>query len=382
MFGTKRKSLFALLAVALTMTMLIAMPAKIFASTALESTDMVIIDISELGDESKDNSAAFSFESQWQYEAIGDPIFGYRTLILSTPGGNYTLVGNNENLLVLVGETAIGANVTLNNVYIGSQQRFNPNTFRTCVDCTVTLIGENFLHCLTPTISTIFNSSMTIAGDGKLTATSEISSVFFFDNLGVLTITGEAQVTAVANCEVLQVYDGIFIGDNASLTTLNNGSTSYSATFYKADPTDTHQWKLTNAILLSGDLTSDSITVLFEAGKTVTVAREEKVKSRTITVNGVEIEYEVFDGVAIIVINNQAELLEILTGADVVFDLTGYCDVNIRVPAAWFAGVDKTITIKTDNGVCTVKTKTIWNNSGKDRLIQVRNNKVELFNIK
>ena len=61
---------------------------------------------------------------------------------------------------------------------------------------------------------------------------------------------------------------------------------------------------------------------------------------------------------------------------DVKIDLGAYSDMDIIVPAAWFKDVDKTITIITAKGQVEIKTKTLWNNSGKNRQIMIRNGKV------
>ncbi|MCL1906013.1 MAG: hypothetical protein FWG06_03280, partial [Clostridiales bacterium] len=70
-------------------------------------------------------------------------------------------------------------------------------------------------------------------------------------------------------------------------------------------------------------------------------------------------------------------------GNEIVFDLSayGYSAVDIHAAAAWFKDFDKTIKIITDYGATSVKTKTLWNNSGKQILITVRNNKIEHKNI-
>ena len=106
------------------------------------------------------------------------------------------------------------------------------------------------------------------------------------------------------------------------------------------------------------------------------------LEGRRISVNGVELDVEDVGGVAVIKIGDAGKMEEILTGEEIVFDLSAFDAVDIQAAAALFAGVDKEIVIITANGVCSVKTKALWNNSGKDRLIQVRNNKVEFFNIK
>lgn len=55
--------------------------------------------------------------------------------------------------------------------------------------------------------------------------------------------------------------------------------------------------------------------------------------------------------------------------------------MDIQTVGQWFKNVDKTFTVKTDEGSCSVKTKSLWNNSGKAQLITVRNNKIAFKNI-
>jgi len=68
-------------------------------------------------------------------------------------------------------------------------------------------------------------------------------------------------------------------------------------------------------------------------------------------------------------------------GDNIVIDLRDYASVDFVAAAALFRDVDKTITFNTAGGSATVKTKTLWNNSGKDRVIQVRGGKASVDNI-
>ncbi|MDR1992964.1 MAG: hypothetical protein LBQ98_05645 [Nitrososphaerota archaeon] len=99
-------------------------------------------------------------------------------------------------------------------------------------------------------------------------------------------------------------------------------------------------------------------------------------------VNGIEIEYELINGMAVLR-PTQAQMSTILGGFGtvVVFDLRGQTLVELYVGADWFKNVDKTLTIKTDAGEASVKTKTLWNNSGKTRLITVSDGKLDFKNI-
>jgi hypothetical protein len=101
-----------------------------------------------------------------------------------------------------------------------------------------------------------------------------------------------------------------------------------------------------------------------------------------ITICGVELEYTVEGGIAILR-PGEAQLKAILenAGKNIVIDLGEYDGVNLYAAAAWFKDADKTITIITAKGSDTVKTKSLWNNSGKTRLITVRGGKAEFSNI-
>ena len=103
-----------------------------------------------------------------------------------------------------------------------------------------------------------------------------------------------------------------------------------------------------------------------------------------LVVNGVELSYEIIDGVMVIK-PAQAQMAAILAyaGKENVFDLrgSGIKSVDIYVAAGWFKDIDENITITTEQGTTSVKTKTLWNNSGKTKLIQVRNNKLSHSNI-
>jgi len=97
-------------------------------------------------------------------------------------------------------------------------------------------------------------------------------------------------------------------------------------------------------------------------------------------VNGVELAVKLVNGVAEIKISDK-DMAAILKGKDVIFDLKDFDAVDIQVSAAVFKDIDKNITIITAKGTDSVKTKSLWNNSGKDRLIQVRKGKIDFKNI-
>ncbi|MCL2165246.1 MAG: hypothetical protein FWH55_12880, partial [Oscillospiraceae bacterium] len=108
------------------------------------------------------------------------------------------------------------------------------------------------------------------------------------------------------------------------------------------------------------------------------------IEKPKLIVNGIELTCEIIDGV--VQINpTQEEMAAILnaSGDTVVFDVrgSGCTDVDLLVAASWFNDSDKTIEIITDLGSVSIKTKTLWNNSGKMRKIVVSNNSLQFFNI-
>ena len=128
------------------------------------------------------------------------------------------------------------------------------------------------------------------------------------------------------------------------------------------------------------------ITVTTEDGDyTATCLVTVTYPKDTLTVNGVDIIFEVIDGVAVLDLRGltQAQLNAIFgaPGSEVVFNLEGYDSVDLLVEAGWFKDIDKNVKIITSKGSCSVKTKTLWNNSGKSRYITVRNNNLSLKNV-
>ena len=104
-----------------------------------------------------------------------------------------------------------------------------------------------------------------------------------------------------------------------------------------------------------------------------------------VTVNGVLIFIKYVDGVARLDLREleQAQVNTIFNspGNEIVFDLRAHPLVDIYVEAGWFRDIDKMIVIKTAKGDIAVKTKTLWNNSGKTRAIQIRDGSASIGNI-
>ena len=101
------------------------------------------------------------------------------------------------------------------------------------------------------------------------------------------------------------------------------------------------------------------------------------VPENVVAIGDALIPYEVINGV--VVINSekltqeqQAELIKALTGGNVTINLKGYEAVDLYLEAGWFKNVDYSINIETAKGNFSVKTKTLWNNSGKQRMITIR----------
>jgi len=94
-----------------------------------------------------------------------------------------------------------------------------------------------------------------------------------------------------------------------------------------------------------------------------------------------EVEYKTVDGIVILEpTKEQMKAMLASPGKDIIIDLSGYKGIEFRAPAEWFKDVDKNIVFITSAGSDTVKTKTLWNNSGKDRLIQVLGGKASVKN--
>jgi len=104
----------------------------------------------------------------------------------------------------------------------------------------------------------------------------------------------------------------------------------------------------------------------------------------SITVNGIAIPVELIGSVAVLR-PISADMTEILKSKEnkIIFNLSAYNSVDIYVDAGLFRNIDKTLIFITDNGCRShsVKTKTLWNNSGKQRLISIRDNKINIRNI-
>ena len=102
----------------------------------------------------------------------------------------------------------------------------------------------------------------------------------------------------------------------------------------------------------------------------------------SVIIKDVEIPFKIINGITTLEPAKEP-MISILRAArnDIVIDLKGYEAVDIFISADWFKDIDKTIIIITAKGTDSVKTKSLWNNSGKIRLISVRNGKISFKNI-
>jgi len=101
----------------------------------------------------------------------------------------------------------------------------------------------------------------------------------------------------------------------------------------------------------------------------------------TVTINGVDLTYTVVNGVPSLA-PTQAQMAAILSSSsnNIVIDMSGYANVDFSAAAAWFKDIDMNITFITSKGSVTVKTKTLWNNSGKTRVVTISGAKATLGN--
>ena len=101
----------------------------------------------------------------------------------------------------------------------------------------------------------------------------------------------------------------------------------------------------------------------------------------TVAVNGTDLSFTVQDGTAALEpTQGQMDAILQAPGNPIIIDMSAYGSVNLTAAAAWFKGIDKEITIMTSQGSVSMKTKELWNNSGKDRFIQIDNGHASVGN--
>jgi len=101
-----------------------------------------------------------------------------------------------------------------------------------------------------------------------------------------------------------------------------------------------------------------------------------------IIINGVAIPTKLIENVVVLT-PTQDNMTEILhtENNEIIFDLSQYSSVDMIVDAGIFRKSDKTLTFITGNGRSSVRGQNLWNNSGKQRLISIRNNRLNIKNI-
>lgn len=189
-----------------------------------------------------------------------------------------------------------------------------------------------------------------------------------YDN-GVVTITGSgfnssrqytARVVDTAEKSIVAMENAVINPDGTLITTVNTG-------------------------LLSGDIANDYIVYI--NGYNGVLAAQCSISSDSegvLDISGVSLTYKVSDGIAIFN-PTEGQINEIIarSGDSITIDLSALININgvdFYVGSTWFKNIDKVLVFKTNNGAFDIKTKTVWNNSGKTRLISVRD-KVSVKNI-
>ena len=211
------------------------------------------------------------------------------------------------------------------------------------------------------------------------------------ENIYILTITREdPSLSNDATLAALEVSEGTltpaFSSDTTSYRlTVSNSVASIDITAIANDAEAAVSGDGTKSLVVGENIVN--VTVTAENGDekiyTITVTREPaQPPENKVIVNGVEIPIRLADGVTIIEPTHE-QLSTILNANvnEIVFDLQGVSAVDLYFPTELLKDVYKTITIVTANGSNSVQTKALWNDSGKDRLIEVRNGKLSFKNV-
>ena len=230
------------------------------------ATGAVTIYLDRLGEYDTNNSGAVSTMSQWNYSN------GNKELRLTTPNGNYTLLGVNTSLRIDA-SSATNASITLLYTTI------TPPSGHTAFDAQ----GSKIILSGTNTMNGTLNvdGNCTIKGDGSLTVTggTGVSGCHLaFNTTTSLSITEYAAVTFRGNGN-RAIYGpsgapAIQISDTAKLTMVNSSTAAETHTFTALNATSTYRWKVTGGTITAGGATSVDITVSVAAGATATVERQ------------------------------------------------------------------------------------------------------------
>jgi len=201
---------------------------------------------------------------------------------------------------------------------------------------------------------------------------SDWATVTFSELVEVVTLTS---ITVTMPIKTDYIRDENLDLTGMIVTADYSDGSSIEVTDYTTDPANDTVLDTVGIQTIIVSYTEDGITET--AAFTVTVENGNRI-----IVCGVELEYRVENGIAILE-PTWEQMQEILanSGGEIIIDLSDYAGVDFRTPAAWFKDVDKTITFITANGTATIKTKTLWNNSGKDRLVEIRNGVASVKNV-
>ncbi|QHT61115.1 family 16 glycosylhydrolase [Paenibacillus lycopersici] len=119
-------------------------------------------------------------------------------------------------------------------------------------------------------------------------------------------------------------------------------------------------------------------------GKLVLAAAPPVTPQDTVNISGVPVRFTVNNGTVAVDLRDKPLVQSILnaSGKDIIIDLsgTGAASVSVTIDVSQFKSINKTITIVTRNGSYAVTTQKLWNNSGKPRIITVKNGKLDFKN--
>ncbi|QHT61022.1 family 16 glycosylhydrolase [Paenibacillus lycopersici] len=117
---------------------------------------------------------------------------------------------------------------------------------------------------------------------------------------------------------------------------------------------------------------------------TITVIRAAAAPADTVNISGVQVRFTVQNGTALLDLSDKSLVQSILNnaGKDIAIDLSAAntAAVKVTINVSLFKNIGKTVTIITKDGKYTVTTQQLWNNSGKPRVITVKNGKLDFKN--
>jgi len=330
MIRNRKKVIVSTLLIAVTVFCLLAIPPP----AAEAATGMVTIDLGALGGANANNSADAATDSQWSYDdttkilalstyrgnytlhgtnadlrvidttaennitmngvnitsAIDDPCY-LGDLATLTLVGNNTITGIGKRALVMGGSCTINGTGTLTATSTTLFGLRSFNTFTIGGTATVNAISSadyGIFSAGSPVINigagakliatgtaggVDFTGLITINCDGMATFTGTSGPGFYFNYKS--NLLGSGKITMVGHGYDAIGFGGgnrVWVGDQVTLEIKNNGA-GETHNFEKASTANTHQWKLTNATLISGNLTDVAIVVTVAAGETGTIQR-------------------------------------------------------------------------------------------------------------